>query len=104
MAPGKAVHRGRQSLYFCFRRGGSAGGGEARDQEGARPPVRPGELSQILPTPAHFAAGGRPGRPGAVSSSILVDQIRTALDAMRKFADARVHDQLYARDIIPTYT
>jgi len=63
----------------------------------------PGELSQILPTPAHFEQAVDLVRPEQVSSTIPCgpDPDRH-LEAMRQFVDAGV-DELYVAPIGPHY-
>jgi hypothetical protein len=63
----------------------------------------PGELSQVLPTPAHFEQAVDLVRREQVSSTIPCGpDPQRHLEAMRKFADAGV-DELYVAPIGPHY-
>jgi G6PDH family F420-dependent oxidoreductase len=63
----------------------------------------PGELTQVLPTPAHFEQAAELVQPEQVSRTIPCGpDPQRHLDAMRQYADAGV-DELYVAPIGPNY-
>jgi G6PDH family F420-dependent oxidoreductase len=79
----------------------------------------PGELNQILPTPAHFEQAAQLVQPEHISSSIPCGpDPQTHIDAMRRYQDAGVDElfvapvgphfrdmiKLYQREVIPALT